>query len=77
MWEQFACFCTDGALAMLGSRSGLTTLVKKNHSVFTTHYVIYRQVLAYKTSEEFVYTRTLKQAVKMVNTIKATLNIRF
>ncbi|KAL4112208.1 hypothetical protein QTP88_016039 [Uroleucon formosanum] len=29
MWEKLAGFCTDGAPAMLGSRSGLATLVKE------------------------------------------------
>jgi len=29
MWENLAGFCTDGAPAMLGSRSGLATLVKQ------------------------------------------------
>lgn len=38
MWNKLVALCTDGALAMLGSRSGLATLVKqKNPKVITTH----------------------------------------
>lgn len=29
-WEKLAGFCTDDAPAMMGSRSGLAALVKKN-----------------------------------------------
>jgi len=67
----------DGASSMLGSCSGLVTLVKeKNRSVFTTHCIIHRQALASKTlPDELVYT--LKLAVKMVNAIKnSALNTR-
>ncbi|XP_008180095.2 protein ZBED8-like [Acyrthosiphon pisum] len=77
MWEKLAGFCTDGVPAMLGSRSGLATLVKeKNCSALTTHCVIHRQALASKTlPEELIYT--LKQSVKMVNAIKSSaLNTR-
>jgi len=64
MWEKLVGFCTDGAPAMLGSRSGLATLVKeKNRKVLTTHCIIHRQALASKTlHEELLYT--LKQAIK-------------
>lgn len=77
MWEKLAGFCTDGAPAMLGSRSGLATLVKeKNHKVLTTDCIIHRQALIPKTlPEELLYI--LKQAIKLVNTIKSSaLNIR-
>uniref|UniRef100_A0A2S2PYP3 Transposon-derived Buster3 transposase-like protein n=1 Tax=Sipha flava TaxID=143950 RepID=A0A2S2PYP3_9HEMI len=77
MWEKLAGFCTDGAPAMLGSRSGLATLVKeKNRKVLTTHCIIHRQALASKTlPEELQYT--LKQAIKLVNIIKTSaLNTR-
>lgn len=30
MWEKLSGFCSDGAPTMLGSRSGLATLVKEN-----------------------------------------------
>jgi len=72
---------------MLGSRSGLATLVKEkictlsidsidNKTVLTTHCIIYRQSLVSKTlPEELLYT--LKQAVNMVNAIKSSaLNSR-
>jgi hypothetical protein len=50
LWEKLAGFCTDGAPAMLGSRSGLATLVKaKNCRTVTTHCMIHRQALASKT----------------------------
>ncbi|XP_025406396.1 protein ZBED8-like [Sipha flava] len=77
MWEKLAGFCTDGAPAMLGSRSGLATLVKeKNRKVLTTHCIIHRQALVSKTlPEELQYT--LKQAIKLVNIIKTSaLNTR-
>lgn len=77
MWEKLAGFCTDGAPAMLGSPSGLATLVKeKNHKVLTTDCIIHRQALIPKTlPEELLYI--LKQAIKLVNTIKSSaLNIR-
>jgi DNA-binding Xre family transcriptional regulator len=77
MWEKLAGFYTDGAPAMLGSRSGLATLVKeKNRKVLTTHCIIHRQALASKTlAEELQYT--LKQVIKLVNTIKTSaLNTR-
>lgn len=44
MWEKLIGFCTDGASAMLGSRSGLATLIKqKNSSVVTRHCIIVRR----------------------------------
>lgn len=77
MWERLAGLCTDGAPAMLGSRSGLATLVKtKNPSAITTHCVIHRQALAAKTLPEY-FTLALKTAIKVVNYIKkSALNTR-
>ncbi|XP_046976463.1 SCAN domain-containing protein 3-like [Vanessa cardui] len=77
MWERLAGFCTDGAPAMLGSRSGLAALVKtKNPSAITTHCVIHRQALAAKTLPE-CFTIALKTAIKVVNFIKkSALNTR-
>ncbi|KRZ92366.1 SCAN domain-containing protein 3 [Trichinella sp. T8] len=46
MWEELVGVCTDGAPAMLGSRSGFVKMVKsKNPSIFAMHCVIHRQAL--------------------------------
>ncbi|KAK9712053.1 Ecdysteroid kinase-like family [Popillia japonica] len=69
-WKRLAGFCTDGAPAMLGSRSGLATLVKeKNPSTVTMHCIIHRQALASKTLPEDL-SNTMKLATKMMNTVK-------
>lgn len=77
MWEKLVGFCTDGAPAMLGSRSGLAALIKqKNPSVITTHCIIHRQALAAKTLPE-CFSNTMKIAIKVVNFIKnSALNTR-
>ncbi|CAH2102489.1 unnamed protein product [Euphydryas editha] len=77
MWERLAGFCTDGAPAMLGSRSGLAALIKtKNPSAITTHCVIHRQALAAKTLPE-CFGIVMKTAIKIVNFIKnSALNTR-
>ncbi|KAK9708560.1 protein of unknown function (DUF4371) [Popillia japonica] len=76
-WKRLAGFCTDGAPAMLGSRSGLATLVKeKNPSTVTMHCIIHRQALASKTLPEDL-SNTMKLAIKMVNAVKSSaLNSR-
>ncbi|XP_025198500.1 protein ZBED8-like [Melanaphis sacchari] len=76
-WEKLVGFCTDGAPAMLGCRSGLATLVKeKNPSTLTTHCVIHRQALATKTLPEEL-ANVLKLAIKLVNFVKSkALNTR-
>lgn len=76
-WEKLAGFCTDGAPAMLGSRSGLAALVKeKNSSTITMHCVIHRQALAAKTLPEDL-SETLNLAIVMVNSVKrSALNTR-
>ncbi|KRX93267.1 SCAN domain-containing protein 3 [Trichinella pseudospiralis] len=49
MWEKLVGVCTDGAPAMLGSRSGFVKMVKsKNPSIFAMHCVIHRQALVAK-----------------------------
>ena len=54
-WKNLIGVCTDGAQAMLGSRSGFTTLVKsKNPDVVSTHCLIHREALASKTLPEKV-----------------------
>lgn len=77
MWDKLVALCTDGAPAMLGSRSGLATLVKqKNPNVITTHCIIHRQALASKTLPECL-NDTLQMAIKVVNVIKSSaLNTR-
>ncbi|KAL4104801.1 hypothetical protein QTP88_020077 [Uroleucon formosanum] len=70
-WEKLVDFCTDGAPAMLGCRSGLATLVKeKNPSTLTTHCVIHRQALATKTLPEEL-ANVVKLAIKLVNFVKS------
>lgn len=77
MWGKLVGFCTDGAPAMLGSRSGLATLVKqKNPKVITTHCIIHRQALASKTLPGCL-NNTMQLAIKVVNVIKSSaLNTR-
>ena len=44
--------CRDGAPEMLGSRSGLTTMIKqRSPNAVGTHFVIHREVLASRTSQ--------------------------
>ena len=62
--------CTDGAPAMLGSRSGFTTLVKsKNPDVVATHCMIHREALASKTLPQNLNS-LLVDIIKAVNYIK-------
>lgn len=77
MWEKLVGFCTDGAPAMLGSRSGLASLVKKKNSrVITTHCVLHRQALAAKTLPGCL-NDTMQLAIKIVNVVKSSaLNTR-
>lgn len=77
MWQKLAGFCTDGAPAMLGSRSGLAALIKtKNPSAITTHCVIHRQALAAKTLPK-CFAIAMNTAIKVVNFIKnSALNTR-
>jgi len=77
MWEKLADFCTDGTPAMLGSRSGLTTLVKEKKplSIDNTLYYSSTSIRSKTLPEKLLYT--LKQAIKLVNTIKSSaLNTR-
>ena len=77
IWEKIVGFCTDGAPAMLGSRSGLATLVKqKNPKAITSHCIIHRQALASKTLPGCL-NNTMQLAIKVVKVIKSsTLNTR-
>lgn len=76
-WEKLVGFCTDGAPAMLGSRSSIATLVKeKNPFTLTTHCVIHRQALAIKTLSEKLAT-VMNLVIKLVNFVKSkALNTR-
>ena len=49
-WDKLVGICTDGAPAMIGSRSRFITKVKKKNSLAVgTHYIIHREALAAKT----------------------------
>lgn len=55
-WKKLIGVCTDGAPAMLGSRSGFVQLIKeKNPNVITIHCFIHRQALAAKTLSNELY----------------------
>ncbi|KRZ48450.1 Protein ZBED8 [Trichinella nativa] len=77
MWEKLVGVCTDGAPAMLGSRSGFVKMVKsKNPSIFAMHCVIYRQALVAKTLPDDLRD-DLNFAVEVVNYVKSSaLNAR-
>lgn len=76
-WEQVVGICTDGAPAMLGSRSGFLKLAKeKNPAIMGTHCVIHRQALAAKTLPAEL-NKSLKLAIQVVNYVKSSaLNTR-
>ena len=76
-WKNLIGVCTDGAPAMLGSRSGFTTLVKsKNPDVVATHCMIHREALASKTLLQNLNS-LLVDIIKVVNYIKGSaLNAR-
>ena len=69
--------CTDGALAMLGSRSGFVALVKhKNPAVEGTHCLIPREALVSKSIPKNLY-ESLVVIIKIVNYVKGSaLNTR-
>ncbi|XP_003368146.1 zinc finger protein [Trichinella spiralis] len=77
MWEKLVGVCTDGAPAMLGSRSGFVKMVKsKNPSIFAMHCVIHRQALVAKTLPDDL-REDLNFAVEIVNYVKSSaLNTR-
>ncbi|CAH2226763.1 jg14191, partial [Pararge aegeria aegeria] len=76
-WTKLIGVCTDGAPAMLGSRSGFVQLVReKNPNVITIHCFIHRQALAAKTLSNELYD-ILKLCIKIVNYVKkSALNTR-
>ena len=75
--EKVVGVCTDGAPAMLGSRSGFITKVKqKNPLIVGTHCVIHREALAAKTLPPAIQN-ILTAVIKVVNYIKnSALNTR-
>ncbi|XP_003368342.1 zinc finger protein [Trichinella spiralis] len=77
MWEKLVGVCTDGAPAMLGSRSGFVKMVKsKNPSIFAMHCAIHRQALVAKTLPDDL-REDLNFAVEVVNYVKSSaLNTR-
>ncbi|XP_076032510.1 protein FAM200C-like [Oratosquilla oratoria] len=76
-WESLVGVCTDGALAMLGSRSWFVMLVKqKNPAVESTHCLIHKEVLASRTLPKN-FKQHLETVINVVNFIKGSaLNTR-
>ena len=76
-WNKLVGVCTDGAPAMLGSRSGFITQVKqRNPEVVGTHCMMHREALASKTLPAKLRA-TLTDVIKVVNYVKGTaLNTR-
>ena len=76
-WDKLVGVCTDGAPAMLGSRSGFITQVKqRNPKVVGTHCMIHREALASKTLPARLRA-TLTEVIRVVNYVKGSgLNTR-
>ena len=76
-WDKLVGVCTDGAPAMLGTRSGSITQVKQiNLDVVGTHCMIHREALASKTLPARLRA-TLTEVIKVVNYVKSSaLNTR-
>ena len=70
-WKECVGLCTDGAPSMIGSIKRFVSLAKKvNCKIITTHCFFYREVLIGKTLNSDL-TQVLKEAIEMVNYIKA------
>ncbi|KAI6658782.1 hypothetical protein LOD99_15107 [Oopsacas minuta] len=76
-WKDLCGVCSDGAPAMLGSRSGFQKFVKdKSPEVTGVHCVIHRQALACKTMLPHLL-EMMSTIIKIVNFIKSSaLNTR-
>ena len=76
-WDKLAGVCNDGAPAMLGSRSGFNSLVKRrNPNVKGVHCLIHKEAVASKTFPQ-KFNRQLQSIIKVVNYIKGSaLNTR-
>lgn len=77
MWARLVGFCTDGASAILGSRSGLAALIKGKTPINNYDALHYSSSsIGCKTLPE-CFTLTMKTAIKVVNFIKkSALNTR-
>ena len=76
-WENLVGVTTDGAPAMLGSRSGFQTLVKHRAPLVTgVHCFIHREALASKTLPDQLHV-VFKDLIKLINYMKSSaLNTR-
>ncbi|XP_068207496.1 protein FAM200C-like [Palaemon carinicauda] len=71
-WESLVGVCMDGDPTMLGSRSGFITLIQqKNPAVESTHYLIYKEVLASRTIPKN-FKQHLETVIKVFNFIKGS-----
>ena len=70
IWDNVGSLCTDGAPAMMGVKSGFTSLVKKRAPhVISTHCVLHRHALASKTLPQYL-KYVLAKVVECVNYIR-------
>ena len=76
-WDNVVGICTDGAPAMLGSRSGFLTIAKKHNPIIVEiHCMIHRQALASKTLPDPLQVH-LQTVFNIVNFVKGSaLNTR-
>ncbi|XP_039258064.2 protein FAM200C-like [Styela clava] len=71
-WENIVGICTDGAPAMLGSRSGFVSRMKQRSPIaIGTHCVIHREALASRTLPPALDDK-LAVVIRIVNFVKAT-----
>lgn len=72
-WKQVVGLCTDGAAAMPAKYKGLATRVSAvaNEEFVSSHCVLHREALASKQMSPEL-NETLKDAVKIINNIKAS-----
>ncbi|KAF6033260.1 hypothetical protein EB796_008439 [Bugula neritina] len=77
VWKNVISVCTDGAPAMLGSRSGFVQLARKeNPDIESVHCFIHREALASRTLPQAMKSNLVTN-IKIVNYIKASaLNTR-
>ena len=71
-WSKFVGVCTNGAPAMIGTNSGLISLVKqKNPAIQGTHSMIHKAVLVSKTIAKRLHER-MSVVIKVVNYVKSS-----